>query len=360
MTLTIETDSKTTLEALTKYAKRNEDMGYIDVENGELLRRVTAILRARQAHVIFKWIKGHSGHPRNEGADRLAAKGAGMEPHDDNWMSEDSLRLRVPGAKLMSMSQRLAYKEIRRRKTETFLARTATRSNLSRISNDINLACGSSPTEESIWRGLSKKHVTRECKQFLWKAIHQAFWIGDLWLRPSMPADLRARAACQICGTTEDMNHILFECAARERTVAWKLTKDLWTATAERWYEPNWGTVIGSPCLFFEDPSGRRRQTVEARWTIIATETAYLIWKLRCERVIQHEGASFAEDEVQRRWRATMEGRMKMDRWSASNGKSKMTLQRHEVDSIWKPLLASADTLPLDWVRNVGVLVGIR
>lgn len=118
--------------------------------------------------------------------------------------------------------------------------------------------------------------------------------------------------------------------------------------------------MIGAPCLAFEDTSGRRMQAVEARWTILAVETAYMIWKLRCERTIQQGGTRFTVNEVTHRWRANMEGRMQMDRRLAARGKRGSTLQQHEVESIWKPLLASPEELPRDWVRDVGVLVGIR
>ncbi|OSD02737.1 ribonuclease H-like protein [Trametes coccinea BRFM310] len=358
--LVIESDSKTTLDALTKQAEVNEDTGYIAVQNGDLLRMAVGNLRARKAHVVFKWVKGHNGHPRNEGADRLAAQGAEKEQPTAQWKMEPPEQLRLSGAKIMSMSQSLAYKEIRQRKGKAVAQRRNTKANIERIVEDVQRVCNYAPSDEAIWRALEGKHVTQECKQFLWKVTHQAFRIGDYWLRDGMPDELKTRAKCRICDKIEDMDHILLECESEERTLAWKLTRNLWTSTGERWIEPNWGVVVGSPCVTFRNQQGQRMSLVEARWTILMTETAYFIWKMRCERVIKLEGARFAEQEVKRRWRSTINGRLRMDRWVTSRKQTKRSLSPSELEGVWKPLLASADELPMDWTRNVGVLVGMR
>ncbi|KAI9069298.1 hypothetical protein FKP32DRAFT_1559974 [Trametes sanguinea] len=356
--LVINTDSKTTLEALTKHAQRNEDSGFILQENGPLLRDAMACIRSRRTHVALCWVKGHSGHPLNEGADRLAAEGAAKEELD--------LDLRVPpefkqtGAKLASMTQKLAYRAIRRAKDQRVEPRRVTRVRVGLVKEGVEVVCGRKPTEESIWRSLTTKHITRECRQFLWKVLHDAFMIGEKWLRPSIALPLRERAACGLCGATEDMKHILFECASEERIVTWELTEALWRATGEEWIEPGWGPTLGAACVTFTDGNGDRRPMVEARWTILATESAYLIWKMRCERVIQQGGKRFTRSEAVSRWRKTIEGRLKMDRAMVSEALGKRALQAQEVESIWLPLLQDSANLPLNWVRTNGVLAGIR
>ncbi len=71
-----ETDSQTTMNALTKWKQSHEDSGYILQKNVRLTRTTIAHLRMRSTHTLFRWIKGHSGHPRNEEADALAAIGS--------------------------------------------------------------------------------------------------------------------------------------------------------------------------------------------------------------------------------------------------------------------------------------------
>ncbi len=67
-----ETDSRTTMDSLTNWKQRHEDTGYILQKNAYLTKATLAKLRMRKAHTLFKWVKGHNGHPRNEAADKLS------------------------------------------------------------------------------------------------------------------------------------------------------------------------------------------------------------------------------------------------------------------------------------------------
>ncbi|KAI9059934.1 hypothetical protein FKP32DRAFT_1578912, partial [Trametes sanguinea] len=300
----------------------------------------------------------HNGHHRNEGADRLAAVGA--ELAETPIPLEANPRYKQTGASLAGMTQKLAYRAIRKRKERDAQPRRATQESLTKIVEGVKSACGTEPTEVSVWKALSKPHVSRECRQFLWKAIHDAFMIGNKWQRPTMSPALRERAICKLCGCLEDMNHILFACSAEERGMAWDLMESLWRSTGEDWCAPGWGTILGAPCVTFSAPDGSRKHIVEARWTILATETAYMIWKLRCERGIQAEGKRYTAPEAANRWRKTIDDRLKIDRRMTAKSLGKNALQEAEVDAIWRPMLHDSTVLPTDWVQNNGVLVGIR
>jgi len=71
----IYSDSKYVVDAVNKHWVFNwEKTGYKKKKNSDLWKRFLKIYRKHQ--VIFKWIKGHSGHPENERCDQLAVQAA--------------------------------------------------------------------------------------------------------------------------------------------------------------------------------------------------------------------------------------------------------------------------------------------
>ncbi|KAI0632941.1 hypothetical protein C8Q77DRAFT_1218360 [Trametes polyzona] len=347
------------MEALTRHREKHEQTGFIETKNGELMRIVIAALRARKAQTAFKWVKGHNGHPRNEGADRLAGEGAETE-------QETHLNLQIPdhlnvtGAQLLHTTQKLAYRAIRRRKSEAVEERAGTKANLETIMGDLEDICNFQVKQKTIWTAIRKRDVTRECRQFIWKAIHDGFMVGRHWLRPSMSDTLRERATCKICLELDSLDHILFRCKCNERTVVTSLLEKLWSKTKTQWPGLLWGTTMGAPCVRFETSDGERLLTKERLWTILATETSYLIWKLRCERVIQREGASLTATEIENRWYATIDRRLSIDRRATAPFLEKRALDPATVEATWYCVLENVDELPPNWVGDSGVLVGIR
>ncbi|OSD01785.1 hypothetical protein PYCCODRAFT_1502041 [Trametes coccinea BRFM310] len=354
-----ETDAKTVLEALTKYRTKNEDAGYIGVRNGAILKATVAALRSRKTFVALKWVKGHSGHERNEGADRMAAEAVSKRTEDEVDLTPLT-GYSMSGAKLASISQRTAYRAIRMTKEESAETRPATRKMIEMAIRDLEIHGGCKPTDKNVWKALRKQHVTREQRQYLWKALHDAFMIGRHWDRPAMKPELRARGVCAHCNVTESMNHILFECQSEGQERIWDLTQSIWRSATDKTIQPCWGTVILAPCVRIYSDGTKRLRTLESRWTILALEAAHLIWRLRCERVIQNANKGFTAPEVEARWRAAINGRISMDRWMTSASLGKRALNVAEVEEIWQPLLGNNKNLPAEWVRTSGVLVGIR
>ncbi|TFK92560.1 ribonuclease H-like protein [Polyporus arcularius HHB13444] len=354
-----ETDSQTTMFALTKWRSQHEDTGYILQKNAGLTRTTIARLRMRKAHTVFRWVRGHSGHSRNEEADRLAALGAEKESRDDlNLDIPDELK--VSGAKLQAISQKLAYRAIRKRKDALVKPRPSAVANIDRITCGIQGAFDVQVQEASIWVSFRSRHVARPVSQFLWMAVHDGYMIGKYWLRPSMAADLQQRATCAICGECETMTHIIFECGAVGQERIWNLLKTLWTLTKAKWHEPSWGVTFGAACAVFKTEDGARKTAIEHLWCILCSEALHLIWKMRCERVIQREGKEFTEPEVTNRFYATMESRLSLDRRTAAMARGKRALKSSDVVKIWSPVIENIQNLPLKWVTDSGVLVGIK
>ncbi len=353
------TDSRTTMDSLTKWRPKHEDTGYILQENAPLTQAIVARLRMRAAHTIFKWVKGHDGHNGNEAADRLAAEGSEKPANNDLDLTVPSV-FRVSGAKLQAMTQRLAYKAIRKRADRNIPSRPRTDANMDRVSSGILSAFNVQLHEATIWKSLRSKHVSRQASQFMWMALHDGYMLGTHWLRTNMSDELRARAICAVCGECETMSHVTLECEAKGQQIVWKLLKETWMLTGAEWKEPCWGTTFGAACAVFRAQTGSRKGVIESLWCILCTEALHLIWKLRCERVIQNEGAEFTEIEITNRYYATMDPRLNLDRRTAVRACGRKALKPQEVERIWLPILANASELPPKWVGDNGVLVGIK
>ncbi len=356
---TIITDSQTTMRSLTIWKQQHEDTGYILQKNATLTRALIAKLRARRAHTLFRWVKGHSGHPGNDAADELAALGA-AKAQNDRLSLASPLPFLLTGAKLQSMTQKLAYRAIRLRKDSRTKSRPRTIANLDRISSGIQSAFGTQVRDDAIWSSLRAKHVSRAASQFMWMAIHDGYMLGTQWLRPNMSAELQLRAVCSICGECETMSHVLLECGAKGQEILWNLLKETWALTGAKWNEPCWGTAIGAACAVFTSRDGDRKSHIEHLWCILCTETVHLIWKMRCERVIQRDGAEFTENEITNRYYATMDTRLTLDRRTAALARGKKSLKPQDVERIWRPVIENSNGLPPRWVTDSGVLVGIK
>ncbi|KAH9847174.1 hypothetical protein C2E23DRAFT_742439 [Lenzites betulinus] len=357
--LMIESDSKTIIAAITTLRSRHEDIGYIGVKNQRVIRKLVEELRKRETPTWIKWVKGHAGHRRNEEADRLARKGAEMEETDLGTPSvgrEPTVRW-AAGAKLSAITQKLAYRAIRLRKMRAEKERPSTKENMNRTLEEVKRDYGVERTAGNIWSSFTGRHITKECRQYLWRTMHDGFMVGRHWARPRMPDELRARAICKKCDVLETMPHILLECRAEGEETCWKKLKQLIEIAGLEWKEPTWGVIMGAPGMRTGGDAAKARDAGATLWKILWTETSYLVWKLRCERVIQSEGKEHTTKEVESRWTATINRRLNLDRRTALMKGSGLTAA--EVEEIWYPILKDKENLPTDWVLKTGVLVGI-
>ncbi|KAI1784597.1 hypothetical protein LXA43DRAFT_976617 [Ganoderma leucocontextum] len=221
MTLT-ETSSKEVIDALTKHCKANKDSGYIRKENAKLLRGATVAIRARRAPYTLKRVKGEDGQLGQFDVTNLAEDGL-LNPEEDNIDTAGDPKYRLSGAKVQVMMQKLAYHAIRDQKDRETNQIPRTQTTLNKIVQGIEAAFRQSVPDKTVWRGLRKKTVMREARQFMWKAIHDGYIVGTQWMRTNMLEELKARATCKICDEVDSMEHILFGCKVPEQDLIWKL-----------------------------------------------------------------------------------------------------------------------------------------
>src|SRR6266581_8499511 len=87
-----------------------------------------------------------------------------------------------------------------------------------------------------------KAAIRPKIRQYLFKAMHEVFRIGDFWSHIQAVAE---RQFCATCGTTESMDHILIHCRCRPARQIWSLAKETWPHRNIPWPEIDLGTILG-------------------------------------------------------------------------------------------------------------------
>ena len=355
--LNILTDSQYSLRALTAHLEKAENDGFLNVANSDIIRPLVSRLRLRPTYTLITKVKGHSGLEGNEGADAAASLGATLpDPPPDSIDTGYQPLLTAQGVKLQTASQATLHRSILAlRKVET---RPATVATLTAIQNANAPRLGLKPTHPLIWHSLRNKAISRNARTFIWKTIHSAYRVGKYW---SNIPEFTARSTCTTCNTIESMSHILTECQGTGQLLIWSLARDLLSRKGYALPQPSLGLILG--CGLNAASPGRPIPGIGRLYTIVISESAHLIWKLRCRWRIQCEGRPHdipSPQEVQNKWTATMQSRLKFDALLTDKMRyGQKALSKRTVLLTWKNTLLGEDTLPADWTNLPGVLVGM-
>ncbi|KIK47102.1 hypothetical protein CY34DRAFT_766822 [Suillus luteus UH-Slu-Lm8-n1] len=253
----------------------------------------------------FEWIKGHSGQQGNKQADKLA-KGANKPIADelDLYVPDD---FNLQGAKLSSITQALAYKGIREH--IPFTPRRKTTSNLDITRFAIQDMSKQLETDTSIWTGCRNKDLSKKVRQFVYKAMHGVYRIGEYWT--NIPT-YEHRARCTHCNAdNESMEHILIDCPQNVNSIIWSLAKDTWPMKYGAWPQISLGTILGCGNISLtqsrqnneqlnnapdDHPNKQLQKGASHLLKILISESAYLIWVTRCEKTIA--GTDYAPQTI--------------------------------------------------------------
>jgi ribonuclease HI/exonuclease III len=355
----IESDSRYAIESLTLLRERHEDDGYISIANKELIQETVKVIKSRQGLTAFLWVKGHSGHERNEGADEQANIGANRDPDEDNEQIDDQSERDI-GAKLSKMTQKVAYQGIREAKLRKYKPRPRTAKTVERIVEDLIREGAGQHKPETIWKNIRHKDLDKKASNFMWSLLHDAFMIGDKWLRDNFDEEQQLRSQCQLCNKLEDMTHILLECKDPIRSKIWDQAEEVYRIRNLEWAPPSLGSIAGcgldDPEKDYRAPKGDTRLK-----RIVISESASLIWAMRCQRVIG-TGPSPSKLEATARWVKAMDERIERDcfmlrRSHKATNKPSMKLVKATWEGLIEVPTPNQDLDAWIWLMN-GVLVG--
>ncbi|KAJ7860658.1 hypothetical protein B0H14DRAFT_3084793 [Mycena olivaceomarginata] len=208
---------------------------------------------------------------------------------------------------------------------------------------------GRTPTDGEIWKSLLHPDITQTTRDFLWRCMHQAYKIGEYWR--GIPT-YEHYALCYHCQVDDSLEHTLIECTAPGRGVLWGLAKKLWELKGYQWPEISLGRILACGFAEVKDVKGKRDHGANR---IMVSETAHLIWKLRCIRVIEWGSDPtryFSEIEIHNRWLAyvLLADKTKFGSWA---------LNFKKVLNTWRKVLKDGENLPEAAFQESRVLVGI-
>ncbi|KAG1766598.1 hypothetical protein EV702DRAFT_1182290 [Suillus placidus] len=283
--------------------------------NASLLRASVAILRERNAPTAFQqWNQVLSPVAKKQVVE-LAA--------------DIKHKFHLSGIKLQNGNQRLFYLAIRKFKPKPH-QRRSTRMNLAKTQYAVNELSSHTPTPPQIWNSIRNRDIPKSIRGFLWESIHNAYKIGNFWEK--IP-------------NYENRGKPL----AKLRESSWPHIK--------------FGTILGCNLATFRDEKGKKKEGMRCLFTILILESAHLIWKIRCERVIKigdNRELHHSDKEIYNRWLKSINNRLKLDRLLTNT--TRFGTKATSIDTVlktWSGILLNEENLPDNWIRQSGVLVGM-
>ncbi|KAH9835833.1 uncharacterized protein C8Q71DRAFT_797347 [Rhodofomes roseus] len=334
-----------------------EDHGWIGVQGSLLFRALVNQLRQRCAPTTLGMVSCAKEYEvRNSAIDLakeryLSQRSVSVSPKIDRSFD-------LSGAKLATLTQAIAYKGILSKRGTVDRPRTTgrVRATLERTSKPGDPA----PPAQMLWKSLRNRDIHRRIVDFLWKGLHDAHKIGAFWVHIPGYED---RADCRRCGARESLAHIVTECHLPGQDLIWSMTGAMWKKKARAWSKPSLEDVLAVGLGRYPRPANTKpREDLARLWRIIVPEAAYLVWKLRCERVIEHADDpdwTHSTREITRRWYAAMNRRLQLDLIATRKSFGLLAKSELMVMATWTGTIGDEQGLMEYWTRLPRVLVGI-
>jgi exonuclease III len=356
--LTVRIGSKRVHKMLTSRLEKLEDRGFVDIPEGEAMQSSLAALRRRGSALWLRLIADPGSDIPHREAQRLASRGCQEVTEDKDELKLEP-RFARTGIRLEIGSQNLFYKLILSRKKGAPRRQTTMQIDIARWG--VHEITGELPSEEKIWKTSRDRTFLKAERTFLFNLMHNSYKVGQYWQKIR---NYEQRGECRECDACETLEHVLTECTESGQETVWRLAKRLYEMkTKQMWPGNSYGTLMGS-CATDVGGAEKGAQGLNRFYRILMVTSMQFIWAIRCERRIPRGNdppEKHTEDEIHNRWVAKMNHRLSIDQMLTSEGRfDKKAIPVQMVLDTWKGTLADENTLPSNWTRSNGVLVGIR
>ncbi|KAJ7715583.1 hypothetical protein B0H16DRAFT_1339649, partial [Mycena metata] len=161
---------------------------------------------------------------------------------------------------------------------------------------------------------------------------------------------------------TEDLEHVLIKCRRPGQSEVWSLARNLWMRKCNSWPEPSLGSILGCGLATFRDERGKNSPGLARLYRILVSESIFVIWKIRNDTVINHDGQPVPENMIHNKWLQAINLRLTFDRALTNHAKygKQNSIKSSLVLQTWSSTLLNEELLPGDWIKHPRVLVGIE
>ncbi|KAH6904211.1 hypothetical protein BKA70DRAFT_1154347 [Coprinopsis sp. MPI-PUGE-AT-0042] len=359
--LQIHTSSRSLIDNLTKKVGHSEDRAWTTHKHGEMLEALVSRLRRRDGYTTFKLTDKKQPTEEMKRAIRLAEE-AENEPETNTQITLYTLSC-IRGARLEALSQADMYKLILSRRRPGLNPRRHTAQNMEATRENVRVRTGKKPDLESVWTSYKTKAVqSKKAKALLWKIMHGALPVGEMWNRGGGNEE---KATCPMCRTIESTEHIFLKCKGNGQAIVWKEARDLLRkAEINLPQEIDVPTILGSAMSDLQT-EGRPDAGRNRLYTKTIIESMYLIWVMRCKWKIGDKGdeqKAISAPEARNRWKAMMNKALLTEVVSTSRKRyGNKALDKETVLETWQRVVIDADALrrEIDSGWSTGVVVGI-
>ncbi len=170
---------------------------------------------------------------------------------------------------------------------------------------------------------------------------------------------------CHNCHTIESIQHIIFNCEANNCSYAWEVVKEICELKHIPWPRDfDITSVMAIPLLKIRLTNNKIRTGATCLFLIAMSECAFLLWKTHCKRLFdvneESQNKTPSPQETHNHMITILNNRLSHDciltswkRYQSQALPSKLVLRT------WSGTLRDKPSLPENWLKANGVLVGI-
>ena len=312
--LKIKTDDKKMVNWLGSKLNKAEDEGWLNIRNERMWKMVLRKLRKRGNETKIKIINQESR--KKEKINRMKEK---LINEEDLGYVEIKIgrenAFNKSGAKLWSMTQKMAYELIVKEKSE-LPGGTRTEINLMKIEESMRER-GKRISREEIWKGLEKVY-SPQIADFMWKMIHGRIKCGPFF---RFIPNWQEKEFCT-CGASETIEHILLGCKDSGQVELWELVKGKWKQeTGNEMNGINIGIIMGVGGMEIEKAQKLQQRPARDLFRKLIWLTTWVIWKERNDRIFNEKEIS--PKRLKKKWLKEMRKEIRIDLWEKTEAKAK-------------------------------------